>query len=74
MHDGARSLRPGDERMGPARLDHRHLVQAQRGGAQERARNGVGACGGEEAKATMSSTWSSAGDPTITAVKSSVQV
>ena len=36
VHDGARRLCADTERLGPARLDHGHLVQAQRGGTQER--------------------------------------
>jgi DNA alkylation repair enzyme len=40
------------ERLGPARLDHGHLVQAQCGGTQERTRDGVGARA-EEAQAAM---------------------
>ena len=37
-----------------ARLDYRPLVQAQHGGAQERTRDGVGACCAEETQAPVS--------------------
>ena len=37
-----------------ARLDYRPLVQAQLGGAQERTRDGVGACCAEETQAPVS--------------------
>ena len=48
MPAGAEGVCAGAERLGQAGLDHRHAVRAQRGGPEERARNGVGPRRAEE--------------------------
>ena len=54
MHDGAGSLHPAAEQMGPEGLDGGKPVQAQQRRSQSRARDGLAARAAEEAEAAVS--------------------